>query len=160
MLTATRIRARPIAPAWTASTRAHKLASRRGLHLAFTKGVGPRALELGPNGVSTAMSICSLASTEARICPMSALRQLRGLEASQPLPQLRWPTTPRPIRPAKEWRPGLSVAKRPPSLSPAAVLFDVTEISAFSRQIKDIAPEDRRSLSLHQAFIAASYRSV
>jgi hypothetical protein len=94
------------------------------------------------------MSICSPASTEARICPMSA--------HSAPTAWIRSFTTSATIAvadaaAANPTRQGMApralVAKRPPSRSPAAVLFDVTEISAFSRQIKDIAPEAVRSRS-------------
>ena len=50
---------------------------------------------------------------------------------------------PRPIRPAQEWRPGLSVAKRPPSTKRVHLSFSLDEIAAHSMRIKDIPPEQR-----------------
>ena len=40
--------------------------------------------------------------------------------------------TPRPIRPATEWRPGLSVVKRPPSAKRVQVSYGTEEIVAFA----------------------------
>jgi hypothetical protein len=51
--------------------------------------------------------------------------------------------TPRPIRPATEWRPGLSIAKRPPSTKPIRLSYNLDEIAAHSNRIKHIPPEDR-----------------
>src|SRR5215475_6235230 len=50
---------------------------------------------------------------------------------------------PRPIRPATEWRSGLSLAKRPPSTKRVHMSYSVDEYSAFAAPIKDIAPEKR-----------------
>jgi hypothetical protein len=50
---------------------------------------------------------------------------------------------PRPIRPATEWRPGLSAAKRPPSNKRVHLSFSRDEIAAHASRIKDIPPEDR-----------------
>ena len=50
---------------------------------------------------------------------------------------------PRPIRPATEWRPGLSVAKRPPSATRRQMSYSVEDAVAFSQRLKDIAPEKR-----------------
>ena len=50
---------------------------------------------------------------------------------------------PRPIRPATEWRPGLSVAKRPPSDKRHHLAFSREEIAAHSARIRDIPPEAR-----------------
>ncbi|VVT18929.1 DUF1272 domain-containing protein [Hoeflea sp. EC-HK425] len=51
--------------------------------------------------------------------------------------------SPRPIRPATEWRPGLSVAKRPPSTTRRQMSCSMEDAAAFSQQLKDIAPEKR-----------------
>jgi len=51
--------------------------------------------------------------------------------------------TPRPIRPATEWRPGLSVAKRPPSASRVHLSYSHDDIAAHSQRIRHIPPEDR-----------------
>jgi uncharacterized protein len=50
---------------------------------------------------------------------------------------------PRPIRPATEWRPGLSVANRPPSDRRVHLSFGPDEVAAFSAGITDIPPEER-----------------
>src|SRR5258706_14910072 len=39
---------------------------------------------------------------------------------------------PRPIRPAREWRPGLSVAKRPPSDKRVHLSYSLDDIAAHS----------------------------
>ena len=50
---------------------------------------------------------------------------------------------PRPIRPATEWRPGLSVAKRPPSSPRRSLNFSIEDIQALSARLQHIPPEDR-----------------
>ena len=50
---------------------------------------------------------------------------------------------PRPIRPAQEWRPGLSVAKRPASTLRRHLSFSPEEITAHSARLRDIPPEKR-----------------
>ena len=51
--------------------------------------------------------------------------------------------TPRPIRPKTEWRPGLSVAKRPPSQKRVHLSYALDEIAAFSARLKHIPPRSR-----------------
>ena len=50
---------------------------------------------------------------------------------------------PRPIRPATEWRAGLSVAKRPPSDKRRSLSYSRAEIAAHSQRVRDIPPEKR-----------------
>jgi uncharacterized protein len=50
---------------------------------------------------------------------------------------------PRPVRPAKEWRPGLSLAKRPPSRQRVSLSYSRDEIAAHSARLRNIAPADR-----------------
>jgi hypothetical protein len=50
---------------------------------------------------------------------------------------------PRPIRPAKEWRPGLSLAKRPASLKRVALSYSDDDIKTLSVKLKDIPPDER-----------------
>lgn len=50
---------------------------------------------------------------------------------------------PRPIRPATEWRPGLSLAKRPPSSKRVRLSYSLDEIAGHASRIKAIPPEDR-----------------
>jgi hypothetical protein len=50
---------------------------------------------------------------------------------------------PRPIRPATEWRPGLSVAKRPPMTKRVYLSYSLDDIAKHSARIRDIPPEKR-----------------
>ena len=50
---------------------------------------------------------------------------------------------PRPIRPSKEWRPGLSLSTRPPSTKRVHLSYSHDDIAAHSRRIKDIPPVER-----------------
>ena len=50
---------------------------------------------------------------------------------------------PRPIRPATEWRPGLSVAKRPPSTTRVHLAYDPGELAAHIARLKDVPPAQR-----------------
>jgi uncharacterized protein len=50
---------------------------------------------------------------------------------------------PRPIRPATEWRPGLSIEKRPPSSQRVRLSYSLDDIAAHSARIRDIPPGDR-----------------
>lgn len=51
--------------------------------------------------------------------------------------------TPRPIRPVGEWRPGLSLAKRPPSTLRITMTRDWSEADALATELAHIAPADR-----------------
>ena len=50
---------------------------------------------------------------------------------------------PRPIRPANEWRPGLSVAKQPAGTTRRSLSYPMDEISAFSSRVAGVDPADR-----------------
>jgi hypothetical protein len=50
---------------------------------------------------------------------------------------------PRPIRPAREWRPGLSLAKRPASGKRMSLSYSRENMADFSRRLRDIPPEER-----------------
>ncbi|MGH6677553.1 MAG: DUF1272 domain-containing protein [Bradyrhizobium sp.] len=50
---------------------------------------------------------------------------------------------PRPIRPAREWRPGVSVARQPPSETRVRLKFSLDEVAAQSERIRHIPPEER-----------------
>ncbi|MFD2262923.1 DUF1272 domain-containing protein [Lacibacterium aquatile] len=50
---------------------------------------------------------------------------------------------PRPIRPAQEWRNGLSLAKRPASTERVKASFTATEIADFSAKLRHIPPNKR-----------------
>jgi hypothetical protein len=50
---------------------------------------------------------------------------------------------PRPIRPARAWRSGLSLAKRPASTKRVGLSYSHEAIAEFVREIKGIPPERR-----------------
>jgi len=74
---------------------------------------------------------------------MHVLRRLRRQRAVQRLPKLRRRFEPRPIRPATEWRPGLSVAKRPPSTKRVSLSYSRDDIAAHAQRIRNIPPAQR-----------------
>jgi hypothetical protein len=47
---------------------------------------------------------------------------------------------PRPIRPAAEWRPGLCVAKRPPSTTRVHLSYGLDDITGLTARARDIDP--------------------
>ena len=51
--------------------------------------------------------------------------------------------SPRPIRPATEWRPGLSVMHQPPSTRRHRPSYARDDIAAHSARIRDIPPQRR-----------------
>src|SRR5262250_471387 len=102
------------------------------------------ALELRPNcewcdrdlpPASTLACICSFECTFCADCVETKLHNV--------CPNCGGGFVPRPIRPATEWHPGLSVAKRPPSRTRVHLSFSPEEIAAHTMRIKDIPPEDR-----------------
>jgi hypothetical protein len=76
---------------------------------------------------------------------MHILRGLRREQAAQRMPELRCGGgfVARPIRPAKEWRPGLSVEKRPPSDKRVHLSYSLDDLAAHSARIRNIPPEER-----------------
>ena len=102
------------------------------------------ALELRPNCEccdkdlpphSTEARICSYECTFCSTCVDTVLHDV--------CPNCAGGFVPRPIRPATEWRPGLSVAKRPPSTTRHNLSFSLEEISAHSMRIREIPPAMR-----------------
>jgi hypothetical protein len=51
--------------------------------------------------------------------------------------------SPRPIRPMREWRPGLSLAKRPASTRRVGLSYSRDEIAQFVREVMAVPPERR-----------------
>jgi uncharacterized protein len=49
----------------------------------------------------------------------------------------------RPIRPSREWRPGLSLAKRPASTERVHLSYPLEDVAAQTARIKDTPPEQR-----------------
>ncbi|RBP16827.1 hypothetical protein DFR50_104104 [Roseiarcus fermentans] len=84
-------------------------------------------------------------STEARICSYECTfcatcveRELRNV-----CPNCGGGFAPRPIRPVGEWRPGLSLARRPASPTRVHLSFSLDDIRAHSDRIRAIPPEKR-----------------
>jgi hypothetical protein len=50
---------------------------------------------------------------------------------------------PRPIRPAHEWRPGISLAKRPASTRRVRLSYSREDIAAFVAKVMTVPPEKR-----------------
>jgi hypothetical protein len=89
--------------------------------------------DLSPNAMEA--RICSYECTFCADCVETRLGNV--------CPNCGGGFAPRPIRPAKEWRPGLSVAKRPPSDKRVHLSYSLEDIAAHSARIRDIAPEER-----------------
>lgn len=102
------------------------------------------ALELRPNCECCNKDLPP-ASTEARICSYECTFCVDCVETTlhNVCPNCGGGFAPRPIRPATEWRPGLSVAKRPPSSKRVHLSFELSEIRAFSLRLTNMPPEDR-----------------
>jgi uncharacterized protein len=84
-------------------------------------------------------------STDARICTYECTFCADCVETKlhDVCPNCAGGFAPRPIRPATEWRPGLSLAKRPPSTRRVHLSSSPEEIAELTARIKDIAPENR-----------------
>ena len=102
------------------------------------------ALELRPNCEwcdrdlppdSTLARICSY---ECTFCAECVAQNLHNV-----CPNCGGGFTPRPIRPATEWRSGLSLAKRPPSAKRIHLSYGKDDIATLSARVKAIAPEKR-----------------
>ena len=102
------------------------------------------ALQLRPNceycdrDLPPASALARICSYECTFCAECVEQKLHNV-----CPNCGGGFVARPIRPATEWRPGLSVAKRPPSSELVHLSYSPEEIEAHSRRIRDIAPEDR-----------------
>ncbi len=102
------------------------------------------ALELRPNCEfcdsdlppdATNARICTYECTFCADCVETALHNV--------CPNCGGGFTPRPIRPATEWRPGLSVAKQPPSTQRRYLKFAISDIRELSARVQVIPPEER-----------------
>jgi hypothetical protein len=102
------------------------------------------ALELRPNCEFCDKDLPPNAE-EARICSYECTFCADCVETklANVCPNCGGGFAPRPIRPATEWRPGLSVAKRPASQKRVHLHYNLEDIAAHSDRIKAIAPRDR-----------------
>jgi hypothetical protein len=107
-------------------------------------GVVKVALELRPNCEYCDKDLPANAP-DARICTYECTfcgdcveRHLRNV-----CPNCGGGFTPRPIRPAREWRPGLSLAKRPASTKRIGLSYGREEIAEFVRGVASVPPNRR-----------------
>lgn len=101
------------------------------------------ALELRPNCEGCD---CDLppASLDARICSYEITFCAACVTRLQNVcPNCGGGFTPRPVRPAGEWRPGLSLAQRPAGTVRHAMDYAWDELAAHIARLRGVAPEDR-----------------
>ena len=102
------------------------------------------ALELRPNceycdrDLPPASTIARICTYECTFCAECVENHLQNV-----CPNCGGGFVPRPIRPAIEWRPGLSVEKRPPSKKRYSLSYSKDNINSHVARIKGIAPQDR-----------------
>jgi hypothetical protein len=102
------------------------------------------ALELRPN-----CEFCDRdlppASPDARICTYECTFCADCVETRlfNVCPNCGGGFAPRPIRPVHEWRPGLSLAQRPPSPTRRSLNYSPEEISELSLRLRDTPPGQR-----------------
>ncbi|RVT90772.1 DUF1272 domain-containing protein [Sphingomonas crocodyli] len=102
------------------------------------------ALELRPNCEYCDKDLPP-AATEARICTYECTFCADCVETHlhNVCPNCGGGFAPRPIRPATEWRPGLSVALRPASTKRVHLSRSAEEVAELSARVRDIPPEER-----------------
>src|SRR6202521_3825247 len=113
------------------------------IRLASTRET-PVALQLRPNCEYCDKDLPP-SSTEARICSYECTFCADCVENKlhNVCPNCGGGFVPRPIRPATEWRPGLSGEKRPPSDKRGHLSYRLDEIAEHPARIRDIPPEGR-----------------
>ena len=89
--------------------------------------------DLPPN--STAARICSFECTFCAECAAGVLQNV--------CPNCGGGFAPHPIRPAKEWRLGLSLATRPASTNRVQLSYSRKDIADFVRDVAPIPPDNR-----------------
>jgi len=102
------------------------------------------ALELRPNceccdvdlpPASTEAMICTYECTFCERCVREVLHDV--------CPNCGGGFAPRPIRPSREWRPGLSVAQRPPSTRRQHLAYEMADYVRFRAEIEAIPAAER-----------------
>jgi uncharacterized protein len=102
------------------------------------------ALELRPNCEYCDRDLAP-DSVEARICSYECTFCAECVEGplKNVCPNCGGGFAPRPIRPAREWRSGLSLAKRPASTKRVRLSHSREAIAQFVREVASIPPELR-----------------
>jgi hypothetical protein len=102
------------------------------------------ALELRPNCEycdadlppdSTAARICSYECTFCADCVETRLHNV--------CPNCGGGLVPRPIRPKTEWRPGVSVARQPPSAKRVRLKYPPEDVAGFVARVRKVPPPTR-----------------
>lgn len=102
------------------------------------------ALELRPNceycdkdlpPASLEARICTYECTFCATCVEDVLRDV--------CPNCGGGFSPRPIRPAHEWRPGLSLRLRPASTERRHLSYSHDEVAALSARLSEVPPQER-----------------
>ena len=85
------------------------------------------------------------ASTEARICTYECTFCADCVENAlhDVCPNCGGGFAARPIRPATEWRPGLSLAKRPASRQRVHLSYSHEDVAALAARLRDVPPAER-----------------
>jgi hypothetical protein len=102
------------------------------------------ALELRPNceycdkDLAPDARDARICTYECTFCADCVERHLRNV-----CPNCGGGFAPRPIRPAREWRPGLSLGKRPASTKRMGLSYSRAEIAAFVREVAGTPPDKR-----------------
>jgi len=102
------------------------------------------ALQLRPN-----CEYCDRAlppnATDARICSYECTFCADCVEMKlfNVCPNCGGGFMPRPIRPLREWRPGVSLTKQGPSDKRVHLKYSIEDIAALTAQICGIPPEER-----------------
>ena len=84
-------------------------------------------------------------STDARICSYECTfcADCAETKLANVCPNCGGGFAPRPIRPAREWRPGVCVTKHPPSDKRVHLKYSLEEIAVHLQRVRDIPPEQR-----------------
>ncbi len=84
-------------------------------------------------------------STEARICSYECTfcAECVSTKLHNVCPNCGGGFQPRPIRPANEWRSGVSVSKQPASTKRIHLQFSQADIQDFVAQVRETPPEQR-----------------
>ena len=102
------------------------------------------ALELRPSCEWCDVDLAP-SSLEARICSYECTFCARCVDRhlATVRPNCGGGFVPRPVRPVREWRSGLSLAKRPASTTRVHLSHDVDSFLTFRQQLRDLPPEVR-----------------
>jgi hypothetical protein len=84
-------------------------------------------------------------ATEARICSYECTFCADCVEnkLGNVCPNCGGGFAPRPIRPGREWRPGASVEKQPPSDKRIHLKYGLDDVAAHCARVRHIPPEER-----------------